>query len=642
MGRPRKTENRTTGQLTESNDSTSTPEKEAKVKLALPALSRMQISATSSKLDKETLIKMVSPLRDILKGHTPEFTPNSDKSIAENILILKDDNDCFRKLTKDQLTAIYLSLQSEDKNFPELAKASPRIGKAWQMILNNSEITSAGISECIGHEMAVYTVNGWSPITFCEIPFQLLEPVDRNRYFYTGVNYNLTLDADARRNLIKLFMGKDSLEGIVIDKLPDDKNLKVMAFEKNIASDLAYFSGLLMSGSPLNANGTITPAKLKTLKKNMISEEFLPSAEKWPIDRIELLTIAYFLNAGNKNADDTTVEVGKFARFVTGRFPKMITGAIFTAFLPAFKGFTKSWASDTNVARVIRIIESLLKPAAKGWMSLSNLNLRYICSDESDWKSASSSISIFTNSEKYKSTIKRKDDNLGYSDSRSMNIRWFDEVDFPFVVHWIKFLCGAGILEIAMDMDSSSRDDDATEGIRYVRLTPLGRYAFKIDGKYESPAVKAACTIDIDEFNGIITVIDENCPFILFLQKVTKPIGGQRFRITPEALINGCDSREDVERRIMNLKSLFNAEQWKTLEPTMEEALRRTKCSVQIPDYYSMIKIKQGVPELMQIIASNPRIRANSLLAEDSVILIKRGFYSEFIEILQDNGYLLN
>ncbi len=640
MGRPRKTENRAIGQLTEGNKSTSTPEKGATVKLALPALNRMQISATSSKMDKEALTKMVSPLRDILKGHTPEFTPYSDKSIAEDILRLKDDNDCFRKLTKDQLTAIYLSLQSEDKNLPELAKASPRIGKAWEMILNNSEITSARISECIGHEMAIYTANGWSPVTFCEIPFLPLEPVDRNRYFYNSPNYNLTLDADARKNLIKLFMGKDSLDATVVDKLPDDKNLKVMDFEKNIASDLAYFSGVLMSGSPLNANGTITPAKLKTLKKNILSAEFLPSTEKWTIDRIELLTIAYFLSTGHKTADDATVEVGKFARFVTGRFPKMITGAIFTAFLPAFKGFTKSWASNTNVARVIKKIESLLKPAAKGWMSLRNLNLRYLCSDESDW--TSSSISIFTNSEKYKTTIKRKVDNLGYSDSRSKNIRWFDEVDFPFVVHWIKFLCGAGILEIAMDMDSTPRDDDATEGIRYVRLTPLGRYAFKIDSKYDSPTVKAAYAIDIDEFNGIITVIDENCPFILFLQKATEPIGGRRFRITPEALINGCDSREDVERRIMNLKSLFNAEQWKTLEPTMEEALRRTNCSVPIPDYYTMIKIKQGVPELMQLIASSPRIRANSLLAEDSVILIKRVFFSEFIEILQDNGYLLN
>ncbi|MBD5356846.1 MAG: hypothetical protein HDR88_07570 [Bacteroides sp.] len=617
-----------------------------RIELMLKAVDIQKQGTELMKLGKDNLRDIIIPLAYFLQPYAVSATKGSSPDIAHMMSQISNIK-YFNKLLKEQLAQLYISFGTDLKNIYAVARCDSRLEEAWKLILNSPEISSVDIEDVLKRKLNVVSTPYWGTSYFCELIFSplIVLEIDRYRYSFSGNRdnkYKFTLLTDSREKLVKAFFGEKALEPIVMEKLPEGKDLIIENFEKCISSDLSFLSGIAMTDSVLSSTGAVTAAKIKSLKKTFKTLEFQTVTNEWSIDRIEMLVNAFFLfdTYGGKYGEKVdTKNPAKFAKFIVDTLPLCLSSTKFGAFLPAFKGFTKTWTDSSNAGTITKIIGKLLSTAADGWLSLENLRLRYLCTGSSG---SSSYTHLFSLESISRHTLKRKSDNLDTYDMRSKGIDWVNEVDFPFVVHWIRFLCGAGLLEIAEEKNSGELKDDMLEGIRYVRLTPLGRYAYGFDNKYTPIKATISTEFEIDDSNCIITVLSDNCPYTLFLQQISVAISTNRFHITPESLLKNCDSYHKVYDRLDNLEAIIDVEKSPGLKAVIDEVDKRVKCAEYLPDDYVILKLRPDLPGLVKIITTNKDIRSNVILAEQGILLVKRSFLYRLKNICSNNGYLLD
>lgn len=614
------------------------------ITLHLPHISSKKGDDLIMSLNKDDLLALLKPLKDFLRDKTISFSEQTPPSMKDLIARLKDKA-LSARLLKEELAKIYTSFSFDSTNIYATAAPGTPEGKCWEQILLSPEIESDTLSDILKRDIVVRYTGYWSSFFFTECLFSHLVVLERaTHYSKTGrwgeysYFYNLSVSPRSREKLAALYFGKESVTPKILSDLPDDNNLQKLNFEKFIPADLTYLSALGMTGIPLSeTKGTVSATKMKAIKSSFHTGQFPTKDDDYPFDRSELLVYAYFNTSFSNKKDTKGIDPGTFARNVVSKLPKRIVGPQFGLFLPAFKGFTKVWTEMSTVEAVTAAIDSLLKPSAEGWMSLSNLKMRFLCCDLMGWTEYAYN-SLFTSQGRSKHTLRRVTDNLD-SFCKSSGIKWFDEVDFPFVLHWIKFLCAIGMLEIAVDPDAAP--DDPLEGMRYARLTPLGRYAYAIDNKYTAPEQGEACQLEFDDKNLILTIVGKNCPYTLFLEQISSPIGSTRFKITPESILKGCINDREAEARIDNLKKIIKIDTCPNLSSAINEARLRTKCTEKTSKSYSILKISRQVPGFAEFLTSEKSIREHCLFAESSLILIEKSFLPQFKTICNNHGYLV-
>lgn len=620
------------------------------IELFLPAIKIDREGSNLMKLDKESLRSLVAPLADLLKNHIVVIKKGSDPVIADMMRNICDSK-YFNKLLKAQYATLYISFVRDLSNLVNVVKTDSRLEETWRHIIKNPEITSEEINNLTGHRIGIFSGSYWGSFYYCDILFfplvvLIVDTSYRRRADHKDPLYTLSLYASLRSDLARKFFGETCLDAVILESLPAYSNLVTEDFEKYIPADLSFLSGLAMTGNVVSSTGSITAAKIKSVKKTFKTGEFKSREELWPLDRIELLINAYFLfecyGFGHKEPRDTA-NTGKFAKFVVDKLAKYITSTKFGAFLPAFKGFTKVWTESTNADALTKIIHTLIAPAAEGWMDMNNLKLRYLSSNPV--KSKNYPIiyyPLFSSDSRMRHTLKRKNDELDIFASRSSNISWFEEIDFPFVLHWLKFLCAAGLLEIALENTTEPNKHDEMEGMRYLRLTSLGRYALGFDKEYLAEKPDVSAEMEIDDANGIITILSDNCPYTFFLEQVSTKISKNRFHITPESLMKNCDSANKLFDRLDNLEVFIDIDKYTGFGAIIDEAENRVRCAERLDDDYIILKLKTGLPGLVRLIMTNTRLRSNVILAEQGICLVKSTFMAKFKEICCDHGYLLD
>lgn len=623
-------------------------------KLFLPAVNPERECSSIKYLNKDVLLDLFLPLAKLLTHYT--IVPKIG-SKTELVRLLKNNDNIksLNKLLKGQLSEIYLSFTKSLDNLQPFINGDSRLKKVWELIITSKEVDSKEIEKILGREVKIGVTSSWHYHYFPEALFYPLTVTYVTTPSYYAINkgekksYGFTVRPADRANLAKIVFGEKIINPEVLTTLPLDDNLVTEDFERFISSDLAYLSGVAMTGNVLSATGNITAAKLKSMKKNFKTPEFGINEGDYPVDRIEMLVNAYFLFKENgfayKEVPDTT-NPGKFAKYVATKMGGRLIATKLGILLPAFKGFTKVWTENANGQWVTDAVASLIGPAADGWMSLENLSLRFLCTDLSNSDKyrylKSSTCTLFGADAKSKNTLKRKSDILDIIDVRSKNIDWFEEVDFPFVLHWLKMLCATGLLEIAEVKSPELRSNDPLEGMRYVRLTSLGLFAFGFTDTYTLVKRESAQEIEIDDSNGIITVLSDSCPYIMFLQQISESISSNRFKITPASLIKNCTTNEQVLDRLDNLELFVDIDQYPGMSAIIDEAEKRIKCAERLQDQYVIVKLKPGLPDLVSLITTYAPLRSKVILAEQGICLVKYQDYYKFKEICSKHGYLLD
>ena len=619
------------GKSSNVSDGRKREKKDSVVRITLPSPPHEMINEMLFLVSRDELAEMMAPLRRLLSEYKVKFGDGSDSTICKLAKSMVKEKS-LSLMTNRDLAKVYNSFKMIPENIAAFTNTDSRMWQIWEQILMRDRITSDEISRLLGHELMRSRYDDCSTNCLVEIPFQHL--VD---------NYKLCREADSppteftlkptvRSSLIQFFYGKEALSTQLADSLPE--GLETVTFEDSLPTDISYLSAIRANGSILTSYGTIKPKKLDELRASLNLPGFPECGQKLAVDRLEMLATAYFTFAENKNTETaSTLNPGAFARFIAEKYIRSIHKWKLRHLLPGFCGFDDIGMSDGDISFLINFINSLVRDASEEWLSISNLELRILTVPINAKKDRT--FSVVSPFGKYRGQFRRKDKETGG------DLDWFREVDIPYIVHLLKMLCSIGILELAMDKEAAMDAGDLLEGIRYIRTTSLGRYAYKIDSFYEYKAPTNISEVDVDERYRILTLVNEHSPFGFMLQKIATPIGGRRYRLTQKSILTGCDSETELRQNLQFLKGIMSKEQWEKLSHILDGFKDSVLCNVPFTNDYTIIKLKPGLDELTRVITTTREIRRNSLLAENGVILVKEKYLPRFKELLRRNGYII-
>ncbi|MDE5585609.1 MAG: hypothetical protein K2I92_04600 [Muribaculaceae bacterium] len=546
------------------------------------------------------------------------------------------------KLSDTALSQLYNSFQGTLSNVLAVAKADRRYEEAWKRLITSLEVTTIQLKEQLGREVIVAAGYSWHYCNFAEILFAPLTVIDLwQTYSRADKDYHrhglLSMNVETRTSLSDLFFGIDYRLPHLSAELPADRGLTIENFEQATATDLMMLDGVALNGSLLGSNGAITSAAVKKVKTQTPITDFTHTPGQWPTDRVEMLALTYFtlLDAKDKNGKKE-IDIRQLARFAVEYMTRYLIGPMYNTFLPHLQGFTKSWTIHSYPSRVAHIVQSILMEAKDEWLDLSNFRMMLLCSP-TEGDDNYIFLTLFTNEGQRKAKLIRKADKEKGIDTND-TIDWGEEVGLKFAVHWVKYLCALGLVELAVDPQADEQRD-LMEGMRYARLTPLGRYALGIDAEYTLKSAEGNLGIEFDPRNAIIT-IDAKSPYQMFLSNVAKRISPTRFSISAETLLKGCATKGELEQRIDNLRTIIDPEKEPALKNIIDEARLHTDCAVR-DGGYSLLRLRADLPGLRDAILTNRELREMTILAGPTLALVKTHKIDRFNSILAGLGYLM-
>ncbi len=626
---------------TKEKSESSKPQREIPAgELNLQNITVKESGRTLSSLYTDGRIGLIAPFAEMVKEQLLYASPLSAAKMKTTLREIRNGHG----LTETTATQLYNSYAADLQNVLAVAKADKRYEDAWRRLITSLEVSSSEIRQQLGREIRVEESYGWRSGYYPELLFNPLKVTDfwkwysRERKAYIA-HAMLTMDVSTRKTLTDLFFGKDFRLPHLTEHLPEDENLTIENFEAATISDLLVLNGLALNGSILSDNGSISAAAVKKVKKQTSLQDFADTALEWRVDRVEMLCLTYFSLLSRK-LSNSEIKIIELAKFALNSMPQMLVGPIFNTFIPALQGFTKSWTIGNYAPKVASIVEILLLDAKDEWMSLDNFRIRLLCSTiEGSTNHLFLNLFPLPERKKGKPIRREEKDNTKKIYGEERPIDWFEEVGFKFAIHWLKYLCALGIVELAIDTDADRLKNDPMEGMRYARLTPLGRYIFGIDKTYTPKAAQQSNKIDFDEKNNILT-IDAKSPFQMFLATIAKRISPTRFFISEKTLINGCRNKAELDQKINNLEVIIDPKTYPGIQSIIDEAMRHTYCAHH-DGGYSLLRLRPDLPGLRETILSDKELREMSIFAGPSLVLVKSCRLDRFNTICASYGYLM-
>lgn len=208
------------------------------------------------------------------------------------------------------------------------------------------------------------------------------------------------------------------------------------------------------------------------------------------------------------------------------------------------------------------------------------------------------------------------------------------------------YLFGAfGLVDLAYEQPDTTDIGLTTEspydGLRYVRLTPLGAFVIGKAKTYELPTAIKQTTIELSK-DSLTIIVDENddtAPVIL--QPYTERVSPNRFRTEFSFFLKGVKTKKELQDKIKLFKQTIPSDNlplnWTTFFRELEQKIDPLNTVSNI----KVFQIPKDNPELIRLIAKDVSFRKLCMKAEGYHILVEKKKMAAFKKRLQEFGYLL-
>lgn len=214
---------------------------------------------------------------------------------------------------------------------------------------------------------------------------------------------------------------------------------------------------------------------------------------------------------------------------------------------------------------------------------------------------------------------------------------YYGRLKMPVVDGLLQMLAALGLIDFAYE-----DIDNGWQEIRYVRISNAGLWIAERtqDLNIEIPDIDDGLHFDPETL--MITIRDTNSPNYALLEDLTEKISAKRYRITEGALLRGCKTLPELISREKRLKDylLKGAESTNLTILTSKLYCKVNKVKPTKDDEYYCMDVDPDDKELHALITGNAQIRKNTLRVEGWKLLVKKHFYSTFLEKLRQAGYL--
>lgn len=203
--------------------------------------------------------------------------------------------------------------------------------------------------------------------------------------------------------------------------------------------------------------------------------------------------------------------------------------------------------------------------------------------------------------------------------------------------------CAFGFLEMAVSQRGVS-PDCPLDAVRYVRLSPFGRWCLGLSKKYE-PATEEVAAVrqaELDPDRLVITALTESSASIIKAQFGT-PLGANRFEVTEASIYRKAQNKTALDQLKTRLATFAEISQfpplWNEFFARMEKhysAISRVK-----NNKYILYEIDPTCPGLAEVIVGDPEVRRLVRLVEGNMFMVSNNDIDDLTHALARHGYPL-
>ena len=432
------------------------------------------------------------------------------------------------------------------------------------------------------------------------------------------------------------YLHKAEEENIVF-KLYKDNN------ENEFINNMNFYLDFYNSGeNPISSSGKI----LKDFKKNMqkhcgITEyyndvkglEFLKTETLCLI--LTLLEKKYRVDTyfNNKNIKNILND------FMTAETFEKSDNYIYTnLFLNFLKGTRNIWEHPENIKEVLKSLVELLKEMPENEVvSIENILKAFV------YRGKNIELITFKDVKDYIYINEANGERAKITDYS----QYKDYIIEPFIKSYIFLLGIFGVFEIFYEKPFFKKGLylknnylSKYDGLKYVRLTNLGRFIFGHTERYELPKINEKAEIELDDKRQFVTIVGEAPARMMFFEKIGTKVKDNMFKLTYDSFIKGIKTYDELMERIEKFKENIDNKKLTSNWEDFFENLEKKFNSVKIEDDYIVLKLKNN-KELIQTVIRDKRFKTLALKGEEYHLLVKRENLKELIKIFSEYGYYI-
>lgn len=218
----------------------------------------------------------------------------------------------------------------------------------------------------------------------------------------------------------------------------------------------------------------------------------------------------------------------------------------------------------------------------------------------------------------------------------------------PFIKSVFFILSALGALEIFYDKPSSANSLylkngylNKYDGIKYVRLTELGKYVLDRKKDYDfSKNLEDEGKVILDNTRLIVTLLGETPIKTMILEKMGIRISEKAFLISEKSFYKSIENEKELEEKIEIFKEKISSnlpENWKKFF----ETLKKGEEMIVSKSDYKVFKLKDE-KELLNVFRTDKRINDLVLKGENLHIMVKEEDIEKLKELLKEHGFFIN
>lgn len=593
---------------------------------------------------KDTLQYSATPFLALMKKYRFRFDCGGGKTEVPPIIEKFETSKSQPKAEWTQLLALFFDRHNYAVIFDDMPQCEIDVHRET---LRNHFLIDSDVERIMGKKC--FKKQGW----WCDKK-QLVEPLN---FYFNSVYCKADTDksgqgrdcatfircGQSRQQFLLMHFFPDQAELKGMDTLPEDKGLKRYNGENNIFAKLPILASLYDGKLLPHSLGKLTASVLKKAQKMLALDDFFqtyPDSKQPQISTALMLNyyVFYRQNHGRKKQAAQPEQLVKEIIEVTFLLHNYNAFTL-SVLMPYIRGVKRERLESYKFEYVINILIELLKAHhSLKWLSVEQLIMGLRTYDKM-------ADTCFVLIESY--DIDYQNMRNSYIENENGHHQYIHpgnivrQLSEPFVKALLFTLSTFGIVEVAY-REPQAGDTSYYDGLRYVRLTELGKYAFGISMDYTPQlSVNGKSVFCLDDQRLLIKVQDEHSPFLSLLGEFATSITPSLYRVSYESFLSGCSSRFDVDRKV----SMFGQYVCNNLPVVwrqfMDDVTRRCNPLGVPDDKYVLLTIPKDNTELQRLMLTEPSIRRYVLKAENYMLLVKQGDMTKLINALKKFGYLV-
>ena len=597
---------------------------------------QVDVYNTLSRETKEDLQIMGAPFLALIKKYRFRFDCGNGKTETPMPIALFEKTKTHPKEAWVQLLTLFYNEHNYNIIFDNMPKREIDV---WRKVLRNHFLADTDVEDIMGEkcfkESRWYSerMNLTGPLSYHFHTVCRKGELEEDGYFQRYATY-LYIGYTRQQMLLKEFF-PDLADVNGIERLPEDCGLNTYSGESLILTKLPVLASIYSSKMLPRGFAKQTAAAVKKVQKLLVMSDFFktyPDAKQPPLSTALMLNNYLFFREynGRKKLPEEPENL------VKAIIDKVFSFNAYTlpVLLPYLKGIKKKLLDSSLFDFVMETLRSILKDYhEKGWLAVDSLIMKIRTYDMA-------ADSKFVLIDPY--NIDDMELRNGYNNDLPIHLgNIIKQVSEPYVKAMLFMLSTFGIVEIAY-REPTDGDTSYYDGLQYVRLTELGKYAFGITDSYmplftedNDPA------FELDSQRLLIKVLRADTPFIPLLKDFAESITPSLYRVSYDSFLKGCTNATSVKQKVKLFRQYICSKQpavWKQFFKEVEERINPFSS----PDsQYTLMRLSPDDRELQRLVLTEPSIRKYVLKAENYMILVKTDEMKQFANALRKFGYLI-